>query len=845
MIKRFILLAVSVFLTVLASPVLSQELPSFKDDGRIVKGQFPNGINYYLVRNTVSKGYADFALVQKNNGAGSREILSRLGGARDIKPYKFLADKGIGYSVDGYASSRGGSSVFSFRNVPTFDASAADSTLLVIFDMIRTVSCPQAVIISGDVDVNKLVDRMYVLSMTIPLLPSVQQASGYEWTPGLELICRTHPSGNPGVSRITVTISSPRVAPEYMNTPQPLVTEMFLAELQTILSQRIRKAFREKDIALGGISIVHEGSSVKEGDETYSISLTTDGRSVRGAVETLSSVLGSIDGSGVEAEEYLQARDRIILDLSSADPVQSNGTFVDRCVNSYLYGATLASAEDINRFMTRRRLPAERELELFNSFSSALLDTEKAIEMDCSLPEGVESGTSLKAAFRESWGKPSPSGAYSLSDTTFLADLKAKTKLKVKSSVPDPITGGQVWTFSNGMKVIYKKADTKGRFEYGLMIKGGTPNVPGLRDGEAGFVPDMLGTFDVAGMKPEEFRWLLSANGITMDWDVSVSDFRIRGTAPSSKVQFLLKSLLTLSKSRTCDRGEFDYYSKCEEVRLSARGLDVDSELEGMREPGYRYSEVKASGVLESSLQVRAGGYFDSQFSRMNDGVLVFIGDLDEQEFQKILEKSLGNFDCGKAMQTRSKVRRDMRQGWYTRSFDGDPCVAVCLSAGDHFSMEGYMTFKVASVALQKEIVKALADEGMYAEFGEAVEFFPAESYSIVVKCRPCDMRGLPSDVREQRLYRTLDAVRGAVNRLSSASIQDSEIKAYKAALKNRMASHYSSPSVLIDAAMTRYSVGRDLVTMYADYIDGVNVSAVRTVLSELNDGDKMEIVVK
>ena len=848
MLKHSSYILILIFALVSAICVPAQELPSFRADSRITQGVLPNGVSFYLVKNDYSKAYADFCLIQKNGASPelSRPLLSNLGNFKRKEPYVFLASKGVGYGPEGFVSYGDGAAVYSFRNVPTFDASAADSTLLVIFDMIKAVPCPQAVIVSGDIDVNKLADRMYVLSMTIPRLPADETVEQYAWNPEDGLRCVSSVSTPDGVSKVRIRIASPRTPREYMNTPQPLVTGMFVTELKRILSQRLRDSFRNAGVPLGDVDILYESSSVRNGDELLEVRLTTDGVSAGRAVETAASVLGGIDLRGVTQEEYNDARNHLIFNTESADVKLSNSQYTQRCVNAYLYGASLVSLADINKFVSRRRLSPEKELELFNNFSSALLDSRRAISLECTTPDRTADPEMLKGAFLRAWGDTIRNRySYDIVDTLRLMDTKSKARLKLKSSAPDPISGGQLWTFSNGMKVIFKKADTRGRFCYGLMIKGGTPIIQGISPGEAGFASDMFKVFDVAGMSPDEFSDMLRTNGISFNPQISVSDMRITGSAPVSRLPLLLKSLLSLSRDRNYNRERFDYYRKCEEIRLRDAGISAEDRLGRMISPGYRYSEIRDPEALGRDLPTRVGQYLDWQFSRMNDGVLVIIGDFAEEELQKTLLKSLCNFNVGKSTQVRSRVSRYTRQGWYTSTFPGEACVAMSYSVRNPFSMDGYMTFRIASVALRKEIVKALANEGMYADFKEDIEFYPEEEYTMTVKCRPCNIDGLPSVVVEQRLYRALDAIRAAVNRLSSTDITASELQAYKAELKNVMTSYYSTPEAMIDAVMVRYSAGRDIVSLYGNYIDGISVGAVKTVLSNLNDGARMEVVLK
>lgn len=839
---------VFIFFLLITLGLPASDLPSFGVDPRIKQGTLPNGVRYYLVSNDSSKGYADFCLVQKDGGGPglSRSLLSNLENFRQTSPYRFLAGRGVGYGPEGFVSYRDGASVFSFKDVPTFDTDAADSTLLVIFDMIKAVPCPQAVIISGDIDATKFADRMHVLSMTIPRMPEDNPSEPYSWEPTEGPLCTSSVSGTDGVSEIRVRIAAPRTPAEFMNTPQPLVTGIFVAELERIVSHRLENLFRKEGVPLGDVSIRYENSSFRSGDEIFELTLSTDGDSAEEAVRIVASVLGGMDFRGVALEEYNDARNHLLFNTEVADISLTNSQYASRCINAYLYGASLVSLSEMNDFVTKRRLPPAKELELFNNFSSALLDSRKAISLECATPGKAADSGVLKESFLKAWNDTVGNRySYCIVDTLSLMDTKSKARLKLKSSVPDPITGGRLWTFSNGMKVIFKKADTRGKFRYGLMIKGGTPSIRGISSGEAGYVSDLFSVFNVAGMAPDEFGDMLRTNGISMTPQVSVSDLRITGSAPVSRLPLLLKSLLSLSRDADYSRKSFDYYRQCEAVRLRKAGISAVDRLEKMASPDYRYSEIRDPEKLGATLPGRVGQYLSEQFSRMNDGIFVIVGDFEEEALQKTLLKSLGNFNTGRNTQVRARVSRETRQGWYTGSYSGEPCVAMSCSVRNPFSMDGYMTFRIASIALQKEIVKALADEGMYAEFDEDIEFYPEEEYTMTVRCRPCSVEGLPSAVTEQRLYHTLDAVRSAVSRVSSATISASEINAYKAELKNVMTSYNSTPSAMIDAAMVRFSAGRDIVSLYGSYIDGVRVEAVKSVLADLNDGARMEVVLK
>ena len=140
----------------------AQNLPALQKDATITKGELANGISYYLVTNTTMKGVADFALVRKGlcDTLSAREELVSLPHFNKTVPYKFLSRKGIGCRPEGYVSYKDDITLFRFDDVPMFDAAAADTTLLMLFDLIATHPYKHAVIVSGDIKASDILEKM-------------------------------------------------------------------------------------------------------------------------------------------------------------------------------------------------------------------------------------------------------------------------------------------------------------------------------------------------------------------------------------------------------------------------------------------------------------------------------------------------------------------------------------------------------------------------------------------------------------------------------------------------------------------------------------------------------------
>ena len=188
---------------------LAQGLPTLKKAPEITTGSLPNGISYYLVTNPNNKGYADFALVQKGQSDpdAARAALVRLPHFSRPRPFEFLSSNGVGYRREGYVSYPKGATVFRFEDVPIFNSAASDSTLLLVFDLMGTYSGEQALVISGDINVKTLKDRMSVFSLTLTRRTKTASLPDYVWDPADRLRFVQAQNASERAASITVTYS--------------------------------------------------------------------------------------------------------------------------------------------------------------------------------------------------------------------------------------------------------------------------------------------------------------------------------------------------------------------------------------------------------------------------------------------------------------------------------------------------------------------------------------------------------------------------------------------------------------------------------------------------------------
>ena len=841
------ILFISIFLAV-SSGLCAQQLPTLSQQKGINSGRFANGISYYVVPNTSSKGYANFALVQK--GVDNQED------ARAALGYDFLASKGVGYTRNGFITYSGGSAIFSFEDVPTFQSVALDSTIVLLFNLIEKHPGEQAIVACGDLDAAKLKDRLYMMSLTVSKRNPAEEKSSYVWEPSDQARFIHYNNGCRTLSEIRVTYSTSRTPLKYMSTPQPLVTSMYARLLGYILRKRIEALFAEKDIPLAYVRFKYLDSSRTDSDEQYSFEVGVGEQDVAMATTLISSVLADLDKNGASVDEFLDAK------ASFANWAQktystaiSNRDLVSLCTANYIYGAGMPSRDEVVKFFSGRRISVEQDLSMFNRFVTALVDVRRNLTVQYGTPTDSLDASALQKLFKDSWKVPAERTAYRIKSSDSLSlYYPVDRKARIKTETTDPQTGGSVWTFNNGMKVVFRKtADSKLR--YSFMVRGGYTEVPGIKDGESAFVGDMLSLYDVCGMDAMQFRNMLEANGITMNCKVSIADMRISGTAPAEKLSLLFRSVLSIQKNRTFNRRTFEYYRRSEALRQEAFRFSADginAVTDSIMCPDFYYPLTKTVSKLGDDLPEKAETYFASQFLKSQDGVIFLEGNTDPYALQKFLCKIMGSFRGNKSFSVRPKVTYQMRSGWSTYTVDkedrlvGDGTSAnIALAVERPFTMQSWCAFRIAMEHLRRELVRDLAPMGYSFELVPELTLLPVERIAVFLNCRPCPSEGLPADVEPADPMEVMNRLRDALSRISSGTISAATLKGLKDALAQEMAGEQADPDYVMEAFLRRNSEGKDMLSNWPTYLNKVTVNDVEAVVEALGKGSKVEYVIK
>lgn len=844
--SRYITHIIALFLWFLCTFAAGQKLPQMPVDPNVKSGVLPNGTNYYLMANADTKGMADFALVQKTSAAADLDPLALLPALGNLSPRKFLSENGVSPKEGRFIEMRDSAVVYRFSDVMiSSKPELMDSTLLVLMGMIHAdSSCApseSAIIVSGDIKPDATLEKIKMLSLMIPAgKPAVQRK--YAWADAETAFSAKPSSGN--ISSISVGWRLPRTPDTLASTIQPAVHEKLMDELGRIACGRVRKAFIERDIPFAGITFRHISSAETSADEFFGISATTVSSQMIPAVAAVADALSSVTEKGVSVGEHNRSASGFIHGLfdQARRPVRSDAANVELCINAFLNKSTPVTDAWRYDFHMSKDVNDTTETLALDRMADAVMRVDRNMDVRFHTSSDV-SADSLKRVFLAAWSSPSVTdevAEVAVSDTLKnVFPAKPGKKMPVILMWKEHLSGGTQWTFANGIKVVYKRMDTGGRYYWALGLSGGYGAIRNLEAGEGAFVGDMLRLSKVAGMPWDDYMAFLESREIYMGTSVGLYNTIIRGSAPTYEMPLLMRSLSAITNEREFDGEAFNPYRRNEWLRLEMTASSSRRVVDSLMCPGYRYSNIKTSGKLSEALPAKAEALFSDVFSKVNDGVLVIIGDKEESLVRQQLREYMGCFSTGKRVPARTSVSYQPISGAMTHVSAGHRnAVYLAMSVPMPLTIESYAVSEVAGMILSKRLESALVGSGMYAKVYHDTRIAPDERFNMMIVLE--EVPGVSKEGAEQQARRI---VREVLDDKGLSEITDAQVNTCKVWLKHNRSVRVKSPDYWVNALLLRHLEGKDFTTGYDKKLDGVSTDHVRALLSSVNDSGKVEYI--
>lgn len=752
----------------------AQKPASLPHDPAMKSSVFPNGLSCYVVENRSEKGLADFALIR-----------------RDYDGHEVVC------AVEGRMVGK---------------ETALDSTLLQLMRRVSADSIPadQAIIASGDLDASSVISRLRYMSLMIDRSdPSALPE--YKWNGDGKMRHSCYADTLTGLAAVCFEWNAPRAPAEYMNTVQSAVYDKAVSEIGDVACRRIRRVLRASDIPVADVSYHYTGSMEGLADERHELKVTmnaADSSRVRSAVL---SVLSAIDRGTTSDDDIALAENAYMLGLErkAADVVRRNSDYVKICTDAFLYNGPLSTDRERLAYFRSKDISESSRRAIFNGIAAALIDVET--------PSDTIDDPLLNLMSADTLSLPA-----------------ATEKIKVRSSKKDPFSGGTIWTFANGFKVIYKQMPTDRVIYYSMSLNGGYGNLEDLKRGEGAYLSDYDDLCWISGMKARYFKDLLALSGMTMDARVGMFNTSVSGKVQDRNADLMMKALLAFANERRPDGDEISYYRTSEGMRRSfLRGKDVRIVIDSLMCPEYRYSPYKSAEDLDDDTIEKAEALYSGMTSKMNDGVLVIVGDMDPSRLKKLLQVYVGGFNVKQVASRRPSHKYQPVSGVSTYYADGSADeIIMTLSSRMPMTAENHMAVEIAAMILERDLKEKYAASGLDISLFYDRRIYPDERFSFMIR--------LSGASGAAELYQLREA-------LSECFVKDIDAEVLRCCreyVKHKYSLMMTTPEYWLGVIPLRHMEGKDYTSGYAAKADAVSAERIKAVFDALETGAGIEYVI-
>lgn len=826
---RIILLIISMVSSLALSAAVAPAAGAQRHSGRpetlpdapnLRKGVLGNGLTYYIITDNSDAGMADFILVQKPFGPSVNPD-GRHGSAFATGLYSFpgnlgpafLARAGAPVGTSSFFAEDRDACIYRITDMPVTGMAEADSAILMLVNIAsRDEALPlsrQALIVSGDVDPDRVEEHVSLLSMHEPLRKtddsrktggSAGRGARQQEVSGT---VRIEDSGNCSV----VTVSYPlRPLPEKLrNTVIVPISGRMNLYISEAIGRRLSIAAESC-----GLNLLWHSVSVRESGpgSVLGIGLGLASSDTCIVKDMLKAVMETVESEGFSMEEYRMADRAFSGGTLGVSARNLRKELADRAVRNFMYGTSLASSVQERDYLLARPLSDTLGLDYLNRYASAIFKSGCA-RRD-SLPEAL-------AVMNDPF----------TADTALLPAVPQRISARLVRT--EHLTGASVLPFSNGLKVYYKEDPEAEAVSFSVFYKGGYSEDTGIAPGAGAFYSDIMKLDSVSGMDYRRFERLLECYGITLECDFALNHLTVSGKCPVTSLDVLWRGLNAFINERTADSAAFADYVARERMLLQCGAgsecREIADTMDFLLHPFSGLSSRKRFSSLESLDYGSIRDFISEKLGRTGNAVFAFVSPLSVEGFKDVCRENAGWFEKKKAVRNRNhRDNLNVLTGQVTSKLSFGSRGADAEGGGNvmlrydavyavpcEYDSRDFYTARIAAVIMKTVMDESLAAYGTSSRSGLRFGLPPDRccylSFSVV----------LPDDVNVSEV-----AFDMATAMKKASCFSDSSFERAKRIVLNEARSHYSEPGSWMNLIRERYVFNKNVFSGYEERISGI-----------------------
>ncbi len=712
----------------------------------------------------------------------------------------------------------------------------------------------QAVFVVGDVDLNKVETQIKSIFATIPKPLKAEKRSYYKgkMVDGTKVII----AKDPEYDKVALSISFQKIPllEKYRNTSVPYIEGYFDEAISTLLLNRIQGGIVSQNLPIFNVRIENGKFMEMNNIDAFTISFETVPEAVYQSLGFMSGEINRMAKSGFNNQEFkstVESHFRSIENVYDNRFSQPNSRFMERVIENYYRGFSLASIEMHFEIMKEILYSEQIKREQLNKYAAALLGQKEGVVIACRMPEvdGVDelSVERIQNAFVHSLSKSEyiSSVAKTVAWPKFAHQGRMATLV---SETTDPVTGSTVFSLDNGIKVVFKNMQTTtDTISFGAVSKGGlsVERVNLGRDINL-YISDIANLSAIGGYSRSEWEKLFSYENLAVNVSIDDHKEQMSGYCTTASLEKLFHYLNMSFTQRKEDYNAFELYRKGKIFEAKYRKLSpvkvFEDSVAYYNSGNKRFLPARSPEYLQRMDYGKLHAVIKNRLDNAADFVFVFAGNANLDEFRGYVLKYLGSLATKHDKEewfvtpnysAKGRVeRRFLHQMILPRTF-----VDVTLSYG----MPDTQTNRALS-GLLEEYLGRVCSNGIIRELSpvsrilSGIEIYPEE---ILV----CKARFETDSAGAQQI---LDVMNSKLLDVAYNGIQAEAFEAIKKNYMDKVAAQLQDQRFWVESQLGYHLKGKDLHTGYISVIESITPDSFKSFVDRVcRRGNRIVVVME
>lgn len=516
----------------------------------------------------------------------------------------------------------------------------------------------QAVVVVGDIDVDKVENKLKALMADIPASPADAAQKEVIVVPDNdEPIISVFTDPEMLESSATIYIKHAALPKEIRNTVAAEGVLLINSIATTMANARLSEIAMKPDAPFTSAYIGIGSIGICPTLENLIISVNTkDGELGRG-IEAVLTELKRIKEHGFTESEVERAKNDVMRREETAYNNRNdrkNGEYVSRYIRNFRFNIPMPDAE--TEWQMDKALIEQIPLEYINqTFQAYITDNNVVVTVEAPVKEGIVNPN--EEDIKTIIAKVKGASVEAYADNTVKEPLiPASAKLKgskVKSIAHNDTLGTTEWTLKNGIKVIVKPTTFKAdEVIVDAVMHAGQSNLSDADYNTSEFLSTLVSSMGVSKFSATDLRKQLSGKNANVSFSVSDFETEIYGSGSPKDLETLLQLEYLYFTAPRFDKNDFDvtinkYRSYVENLKTNPDFIMQSEFIKTLYNNNPRKQQLSTE-MLNSISFERLPEIYKALYSNAANFTFTIVGNVDLATLQPLVEKYIGSLPIAK-----------------------------------------------------------------------------------------------------------------------------------------------------------------------------------------------------